>query len=170
MRKQFEKYNRIIIIGDAGRGKSTLALRISKKLSIKYYSTDDFFWKKKFTQPEDKQKSLSKILKIYKEEKWIVEGTTRRLLEAGLNKADIIIYMRYKNFLSQWGVLFRRYLTRKNERLIDILLLMKDVFMKRYRLKKSEKKMTYREMVMPYQIKLIELHSFREINEFVNNL
>jgi len=39
------KFKKIIIIGDAGRGKSTLASKLSKKLNISYYSTDDFFMK-----------------------------------------------------------------------------------------------------------------------------
>ena len=44
--------NKIIIIGDAGRGKTTLASNLSKKLGIKHYSTDDFFYEIKFTKIE----------------------------------------------------------------------------------------------------------------------
>jgi adenylate kinase family enzyme len=174
MKKQFKKHNQIIIIGDAGRGKSTLALKLSNKLGIKYYSTDDFFWKKKFTQEENKEISLNKILEIYKKEKWIVEGTTRRLLEAGLERADIIIYMKHNNSLYQLWILFKRYLTRRNEGLKDVLFLMKDVFYKRYGFGDKKRKITYhkmyQELVNPYRNKVMELHSFRAIDDFIKNL
>lgn len=174
MKKQFKKHNRIIIIGDVGRGKTTLALKLSKKLGIKHYSTDDFFWKKKFSEPEDKELSLNKILKVYEKEEWIVEGTTRRLLEQGLSRAEVIIYMMHNNFLYQWLAIFRRYLTEKQESLKKVFFMMKDVFYKRYNLGHRKGEMTYKEMyqkmINPYRDKVIELHSFKEIDDFVNSL
>jgi len=43
------KFKKIIIIGDAGRGKSTLASKLSKKLNTPHYSTDDYFYEVKFS-------------------------------------------------------------------------------------------------------------------------
>lgn len=34
---------KILIIGASGRGKTTFAKKLSEKLSIQYYETDDFF-------------------------------------------------------------------------------------------------------------------------------
>ena len=174
MKKQFKEHDRIMIIGDPGRGKTTLALKLSNKLGIKHYSTDDFFWKKKFTQPEDKELSLNRILKVYEKEKWIVEGTTRRLLEVGLNKSDVIIYMRHNNSLYQLWIFLKRYLTEKRGSVKETLFLMKDVFNQRHGLGNKKGKMTYKEMyqkmINPYRNKVIELHSFREIEDFVENL
>ncbi len=55
--KDLGDIRRILIVGDSGRGKSTLAKSLSQKLNIKQYSTDDFFWKEKFSIPEDKEAS-----------------------------------------------------------------------------------------------------------------
>ena len=41
--------NRILIIGDSGRGKTVLARKISEKLGIPAYSTDDYLYEMKFT-------------------------------------------------------------------------------------------------------------------------
>lgn len=91
---------RILIVGDAGRGKTTLAKSLSEKLKMKHYSTDDFFWKIKFTVPNDRESSTEKITKIYDEKNWIVEGATRHLITKGIEKADLIIYLGYKKHLN----------------------------------------------------------------------
>ena len=57
-------HKKILILGDAGRGKTTFAEKLSKKISIPYYSTDDFFWKVKFTEANDKAKSVEEISNI----------------------------------------------------------------------------------------------------------
>ena len=50
--------NRILIVGDAGRGKSTLASKISAKLGIPHHSTDHFYYEVKFTKIRDRQESI----------------------------------------------------------------------------------------------------------------
>ena len=57
--------NKILIVGDAGRGKSTLALNISKKLGIPHYSTDDFYYEVKFTKVRNRPESITKISEIF---------------------------------------------------------------------------------------------------------
>jgi adenylate kinase family enzyme len=85
--------NKILIVGDAGRGKSTLAEKISKKLGIPHHSTDDFFYEVKFSKVRDRPESIEQIKEIFKKEKWIVEGTTKMLYKF----LDIKIYQ-----LSGW--------------------------------------------------------------------
>ncbi len=59
-------------MGDSGRGKSTLAPRISEKLGIPYHSTDDYFYEVKFSKLRDRQKSIEGISKLFHEPRWIV--------------------------------------------------------------------------------------------------
>jgi adenylate kinase family enzyme len=158
---------RIIIIGDAGRGKSTLAKALSEKTGIPCHSTDDYFYEIKFTKPRDRQESIEEISKNYEKEEWIVEGTTRHLLEPGLAAADLIVYLKYDSIFYQWLVLFRRYMARKEESLKGVLQLMKHVFYKRYGLGYKKGKMTHMELIAPYRDKVIELSSFKHINDFI---
>lgn len=162
--------NKIIITGDAGRGKSTLAKMLSEKLNISHHSTDDYFYEVKFSKPRDRQEALRLISENYLKDKWIVEGTTFWLLEPGLKLADVIVYLRYKNILSQWFSILKRGLFRKNEILIGTLALMRHVFYKRYKLGYKKGKMSHTELLEPYKNKVITLSSFEEINNFVNNL
>ncbi len=163
-------YNKIIIIGDAGRGKSTMASELSKKLGIKHYSTDDFYYEVKFTKPRSREDSLSKISKVYDEDRWIVEGTTQWLLDPGFYSADIIIYLKYGNIFHQWFTLIKRHFTRKDETVIQTLLLMRHVFYKRYGLSYKRGKLTHVEVLAPHKHKVLTLSSFKEINNFLNNL
>lgn len=163
-------FNKILIVGDACRGKSTLASEISAKLGIPHYSTDDFYYEIKFTKPRIKQESIDMILKIYQNEKWIIEGTTQHLVEHGLDSADIIINLKYKNIFAQWLALLKRYLERDNETLRGSFKLMKHVLYKRYKFGYRKGKLTPTELISPYNNKVMTLYSFKEINNFINSI
>lgn len=164
--------NKIIITGDSCRGKSTLASKISEKLNIPHHSTDDCLYETKFTKPRDKQEGIDLIEKIYKSEKWIVEGTTGYLLKPGLDSADIIINLIHRNVIIQWMFLIKRYFKRdhKNEPIKRLLGLMKHVLYKRngWGYRKGQTKTSDR--IESYVNKTITLSSFKQINEFLDSL
>ena len=159
---------KIIIIGDAGRGKSTLAYNLSKKLNISHHSTDDYFYEVKYIKPRNKQESIDSISHLFQQESWIVEGTTQHLLQPGLDLADVIIYLKYKNIFSQWFVLLKRHLSRKDESLKEVLSLMEHLFYKRYGLGYKKGKLTHEEVIWPYKDKVVVLDSFKKIRDFLN--
>ena len=163
-------HNKIIIIGDAGRGKTTLASRLSEKLGINHYSTDDFYYEIKYTKPRDREDALNKIKKVFAGEKWIVEGTTQWLFEEGLGSSDIIIYLKYNNIFSQWFTLFKRHFERKDKSFKHTLYLMRHVFYKRYGLSYKKGKPTHTDIIAPYKDKVIVLDSFKKINDYINNI
>ena len=162
--------NKIIIIGEASRGKSTLASVLSKKLGIPHYSTDDYFYEVKFTKRRDRQESIDNISEIYHNEKWIVEGTTRHLLAAGLDSADLIIFLKYNGPFAQVFNILKRHFVRKDKSFLQTLRLMKHVVYKRYGLGYKKGKMTHTEFIAPYKNKVIVLSSFKQINDFVSSL
>lgn len=162
--------NKILIVGDAARGKSTLAENLSKKLGIPHYSTDDFFYEIKFSKVRDRAEAVEQIKEIFKKEKWIIEGTTKRLVEHGLHSADMIIHLQHKNIPTQWFILFRRYLKRENETIFGLFKLMKHVLFKKYKWGDRKGKPTPSEIIDPHKHKVITLSSFKEIDEFLKNL
>jgi adenylate kinase family enzyme len=161
---------KIIIIGEAGRGKSTLAQKLSEKLSIPYYSTDDFFWATKYTMPRDRQDASRCAENAYTQQAWIVEGTTQWLLQPGLAHADIIIFLTFKTIFHQWASIIKRYFNGKDhETFFTMLGLLKHVFLKRYGLGYKKGALTHRQIIAPYIDKVIELDSFEKINDFIKN-
>lgn len=164
------KYKRILIVGDAARGKSTLAEKISQKTGIPWHSTDDFFYEIKFSKVRDRAQALEKIKTEFEKDEWIIEGSTFWLFELGLERAEIIIYLQYKNIILQWWRIFWRGVFRKHETLRGTFQLIKHVFYKRYGWGYEKGVATIDQILEPYKRKLVKLSSFMEINSFLSRL
>ncbi|MEQ1500329.1 MAG: hypothetical protein ABL917_03095 [Parcubacteria group bacterium] len=160
-------YKKILIIGDSGRGKTTFTKKLSEKMSIPYYETDDFFWKTKYSEPNNKEQSIKDINKIYDLDSWIVEGSTRHLMKGGLDKSDIIFYFKFRNFLIQYFYIIKRaYKRRDNIR--HTFELLRHLTKKKYSIKYNGDKETTEELVKPYTNKIVYFHNFKEINNYLN--
>jgi adenylate kinase family enzyme len=164
------KHKKILILGDAGRGKSTFAEKLSKKISIPHYSTDDFYWKVKFTEANDKEKSIEEISHVYKQNAWIMEGTTRRLIREGLEKADVIYLLEFNNIIHQYYFLIKRKFKRKHESFMDLWGLLKHVTYKRYKKGYGSGNPPLRELLESYTKKVIRLSSMKEINQYLESV
>ncbi|OGF21309.1 hypothetical protein A2316_01990 [Candidatus Falkowbacteria bacterium RIFOXYB2_FULL_38_15] len=160
---------KILIVGDYGRGKTTLAQKLSRKLGIPYYSTDDFYWKRKFLEKQDKESSIKEInQKVYSQDNWIVEGATYYLVGGGFKTANLIIYLSFPNIFSQWWAIIRRHQKRENETFLNLIKLLRHALYKKYNwgYLKNEPKML--ELLEPYEDKVVILRSFKEIDNFIN--
>jgi adenylate kinase family enzyme len=165
-----KKIKKIIITGDAGRGKSTLAGKLAKKLDIPHYSTDDFYYEVKFTKMRSREDSAKAIAGVYQEEKWIVEGATEHMIEAGLPHADLIVCLKHKNIFAQWAYLLRRHFSQDNETVGDLWEFMRHVYYKRYSLGYRKGQPTIHEFIAPYREKVVTLSSFKEMERFFHSL
>lgn len=169
MSKNISEYRRILIIGESGRGKSVLAQKLSEKLSLPFYSTDDFFWKVKFSEPNDKEESKVKIKEVYDTEKWIMEGSSTHLFRLGLDSADIVTNLVFKNIFQQWWSLIQRNRTREYESLKDLSKFIIYVTKKRFGIMNDKEKLK-KEILKPYLDKTIVLKSFKEIDSFIDSV
>jgi adenylate kinase family enzyme len=107
-------YNKILIIGGIGSGKTTLANKLSKILKIKSYELDNIAYKRRDIHEKNKPSVRDKKVKsILKRKKWIVEGFYSRLWTYPFyRKADIVIILNMKTSISKQR-LIRRFLKRK---------------------------------------------------------
>lgn len=118
----------------------------------------------------DRGEAINLISKVFENEKWIIEGTTKQLYKFGLQSSDIIIHLRFKNIPVQWISLFKRYLSRDNETLYGLYKLMRHALYKKHKLGYRKGKPTSAEIIEPYKDKVIALSSFKEINDYFNSL
>ncbi len=86
---------KILIFGIVASGKTTLARKLSKELSIPYYEGDCIAWgfpgEKRYKRSNEEQKEV--IYKINENNDWIAEGTYRESQEMLYNLADKIIFL-----------------------------------------------------------------------------
>lgn len=84
---------KILIIGIVASGKTTLARKLSKLLSIKHYEIDLIVHDDNIGVKRDEKKQREIFKKINKEDDWIIEGTLRKHLFYLCDMADKIIYL-----------------------------------------------------------------------------
>ena len=155
-------------MGDAGRGKTTFAEKLSKKFGIKKYSTDDFFWEVKFSKRRGKEQYIEMATNLFQtENSWIVEGTTRGMLKLGLDKADLIFYLTYKNTFQQIWTLYKRYRGRDHETFKVFYELVIHQYKKRKCLGKFKHEETFEDILAPYSKKVVRLESFEQIDNYL---
>ena len=100
--------NRIMIIGFSGCGKSTLARRLGRILDIEPTHMDALHWLPNWVESTDEYKTEC-LLPILERERWIIEGSYRRILwRERADGADTVIFLDFNRFLCLWRVIKRR--------------------------------------------------------------
>jgi hypothetical protein len=155
---------RILIVGDSGRGKSTFAKRLAERLGLGLHSTDDYYWQVKYTVPAPREESIEAIVKTYAEESWLVEGSTRHLVQPGLDRAEKIYLFEFRWLPAQWWSIWKRHLTRPDESLWSFLQLIRHVTL--YKLNRNYRSHLprLREMLAPHWERVVVIQSFAEAN------
>ena len=164
-------YNKILIVGGIGSGKTTLANKLSKTLKIKSYELDDIAYKKRETYKKQKPSIRDKKVKlILKRKKWIVEGFySRHWTYPIYKKADIVIILNIKPSASKRRVIIRflkrKFLTKRKTNLRRTMSLLKyvDEYPKKYF--KMQK-----ETAKEFNKNVLILKNKKEINKFIKEL
>lgn len=170
------KYHKILIVGGIGSGKTTLAEKLSKILKIKSYELDNIAYKRrdiwiKADYPERK----TKLNKIFKREKWILEGFySTPWVYSAYKKAEVVIILKINKRVSKNRII-RRFIKRKllteknkfiNKNFKDFLKVFKHISEPHYR----EKLERIHNVAKKYSKKIIILENKRQLNDFLKKL
>lgn len=102
-------YNKTMIFGSPGSGKSTYAKKLSKKLQIPVYYLDQYFFSSNW-QEIDENVFLSMQQNIVDQEKWIIDGNCIHSLEMRYQKSDLVLYFSYPKLICFYRIFKRRFL------------------------------------------------------------
>lgn len=97
---------RIIIIGSCGAGKSTLAIKLSKKLGLPLVHLD----KIKFVSnwQERPKEEFDKLLICELEKpRWIIDGNYNRTIPLRMQYCDTVVFLDFPRLVCLWGVVTR---------------------------------------------------------------
>lgn len=100
-------YNRIIIVGNNGSGKSYLSEELSVITGLPLVHLDVEFWRPNWEKPS-KEEWIKKQTELISKEEWIIDGNHTGTMELRFEAADIIIFLDINRFVCLAGV-FKRH-------------------------------------------------------------
>ena len=86
--------NKIMIVGPSGAGKSCFSKELASILKLPLYHLDNIWWKDDKTHIT-REEFDDELLKILKEDKWIIDGDYSRTYEMRMKACDTIIFLDY---------------------------------------------------------------------------
>ena len=100
------KMKKIVILGNSGAGKTTLALQLQQQLNLPLYHLDQLWWLPGWK--EDTRENFDRKLgEILRKDSWIIDGEYTRTLAERLKFADTAILLDYPSILCLWRTLKR---------------------------------------------------------------
>ena len=107
-------FQKAIIIGCPGAGKSTFARILSDKTHLPLYYLD-MLWHKPDRTTVDRITFDKKLKKITLKDKWIIDGNYAKFCqERRLEEADLIVFMDYTRRICLWQAV-KRYLEYRDK-------------------------------------------------------
>jgi adenylate kinase family enzyme len=100
------KHKRIAIIGCAGSGKTTLALKLKEKLSLPLHHLDQYYWKPNWERVDFEAFSKAHD-NLCDQNEWIIEGPYLRTLYYRVTCADTIIFLDLPRRTCMWSIIRR---------------------------------------------------------------
>ena len=95
MKRNF-KFNRVLVIGCCGAGKTTLSKKLKNILNLPVIHLDAHYHKPKWKEPT-KEDWLNTLHKLTRKEKWIMDGTYLDFLDVRIPRSDAIIFLDYNS-------------------------------------------------------------------------
>lgn len=164
---------KIYIVGPVSSGKSTLARKLSKTLSIPYQSLDEVvhipdksnLWGNIKRQVEERDKLFHSVIQ---QPNWIIEDVGRSCFEEGLNEADEIVLLEVSSKIRNCRII-KRWIKQR-------LGIEKCIYNPRYEMLKCMLKWSrnydlgkdkLKDRISPYKDKVSTLSNNKDINTFL---
>jgi adenylate kinase family enzyme len=107
---------RIIVVGSQGSGKTSLALKLGRKLGLPVVHLDVLYWRPGW-KASDKASFRARVANAIADEGWIVDGSFSGLaFDLTLARADTLVVIDLPRWLCQWRIAWRSVFNRAGMR------------------------------------------------------
>lgn len=100
------KYQKIMIVGSAGSGKSYLAKQLAKLSGYPITHLDNEFWKPGWIKTP-KEEWIAKQQYLISSKQWIIDGNYNSTLELRFTACDAVIFLDINRFVCMYGAIKR---------------------------------------------------------------
>jgi adenylate kinase family enzyme len=98
---------RVVVVGVAGAGKSTVARELSERLGVRHIELDSIFWQANWTKL-DQGEFEARVQAATRSEGWIVDGNySERIRSISWSAADTVVWLDPPRLVVMWQLLLR---------------------------------------------------------------
>ncbi|GKU30522.1 AAA family ATPase [Clostridium folliculivorans] len=99
-------YNRIMIVGNNGSGKSFLSKELSDITGLPLIHLDVEYWRPNWENPA-REEWIKQVIELTSKERWIIDGNHTSTMELRFKAADLVIFLDINRFVCLARVLLR---------------------------------------------------------------
>lgn len=171
---------RIIILGNAGSGKTTLARQLAQRLDLTHTEVDSLYWDPGWT-PAPKEVFRERVSQAVQTDRWVLDGNYSTARDILWPRADTAIWLDYPLPVTFWR-LFWRTMRRtlggeelwngNRERLADQLFSRDSLFLyvlKTYRRRRREFPALFQQPAYQH-LTVVHLRTPRETEEWLQSI
>lgn len=109
---------RVLVIGNGGAGKSTLAAALGARLDLPVVHLDRLYWRAGWT-PTPRAEWVRTLERLTAADAWILDGNYRGTMAERLARADALVLLDPPTPLCLWRIVRRRFGSRRTADLAD---------------------------------------------------
>ena len=106
---------RVLIVGNSGGGKSTLARRLGEKLGLPVVHLDALFWKPGWVESDDAE-FRARVTEALTAPAWVCDGNFPGTWDVRMPLADTIVWIDQPRWLCVWRAIWRIVVYRDGTR------------------------------------------------------